>query len=152
MSKQLEVVNDPEFAKLPCVVAILAAKDTKTPLFKQIATYLDAHSPAPKQATAELPDKLKKGKDGKPDVTPIVLALEARLHKMEDSERRMEEHHVAEVKELERLAKEKKNNTRAVLQIQRIKKKDSRQFAKQSASAKHDIKALKTAVESVKKG
>merc|ERR1719353_2037485 len=36
MNKQLEVVNDPEFAKLPCVVAVLAAKDTKTPLFKQI--------------------------------------------------------------------------------------------------------------------
>ena len=35
---------------------------------------------------AEIPDKLKVGKDGKPDVTPIVMALQARLSKMEDNE------------------------------------------------------------------
>lgn len=151
MAKQLEVMKNPEFAKLPVVVAVLAAKDNKTPLFKQVAAYLDAHA-KPKEAEPQIPDKLKTGKDGKPDVTPIVLALEARLHKMEESERKMEEHHEEEVKELDRVANEKKNNTRAVLQIQRIKKKDSRTFAKRSAMAKHDIKALKTAVESVKKG
>jgi len=152
MSKQLEVVNDPEFAKLPCVIATLAAKDTKTPLFKQIATYLDAHSPAPKQATAELPDKLKQGKDGKPDVTPIVLALEARLHKMEEGQQRMEEHHKKADAELDKAIEEKKNNTRLVHQIKNMKKHDDRDFAKQAAMAKHDAQALKSAIEAVKKG
>jgi hypothetical protein len=109
MSKQLEVVNDPQFAKLPSVVAVLAAKDTKTPLFKQIATYLDAH--APKQV--EIPDKLKQGKDGKPDVTPIVLALEARLHKMEDAESRMEEHHREADTRLDKAVQEKKKQHQA---------------------------------------
>lgn len=151
MSEQLEVVKDAQFAKLPCVVAILAAKDTKTPLFKQIASYLDAHAPK-KPADVQLPEKLKAGKDGKPDVTPIVLALEARVHKMEESQRQMEDHHQDANTELDRAAVEKKNNTRLVHQITHMKKKDDRDFAKQAAMAKHDIAALKSAIESVKKG
>jgi len=151
MSKQLEVAMSPEFAKLPAVVAILAAKDMKTPLFKQVATYLDAHAP-PKVVEPQIPEKLTKGKDGKPDVTPIVLALESRLHKMEDSEERMEEHHQTEMTALNKLVVDKKNNTRAVHQIQKVLKHDNRDFLKQSAMAKHDIQSLKSAVESVKKG
>jgi len=151
MSEQLAVANDPQFAKLPCVVAVLAAKDTKTPLFKQIASYLDAHAPK-KPAEVQIPDKLKAGKDGKPDVTPIVLALEARVHKMEDSEMRMEEHHRDANAALDRAALEKKNNTRLAKQITHMKKKDDRDFAKQAAMSKHDIVALKSAIESVKKG
>jgi len=152
MSKQLEVVNSPDFAKLAVVSAILAAKDTKTPLFKQVATYLDAHSTKPKEANLEMPDKLKQGKDGKPDVTPIVLALEARLHKMQESEKRMEDHHQEEMTELDKAVEEKKNNTRVVHKIKAVKKGDTREFAKHAAMANHDIQALKSAIESVKKG
>merc|ERR1719398_461410 len=108
----------------------------KTPLFKQIAVYLDAHAP-PKKAEPQIPAKLTKGKDGKPDVTPIVLALESRLQKMEESERRMVDHHREEIAVLDKVAKEKKNNTRAVVQIARMKKKEERTFAKQSAVGKH---------------
>merc|ERR1719162_2262915 len=110
MSKQLEVAMSAEFAKLPAVIAILAAKDMKTQLFKQVATYLDAHAP-PKVVEPQIPEKLTKGKDGKPDVTPIVLALDARVHKMEDSEERMEEHHQTEMTALNKMVEEKKNNT-----------------------------------------
>merc|ERR1719272_1026863 len=116
----------------------------KTPLFKQVATYLDAHAP-PKVVEPQIPEKLTKGKDGKPDVTPIVLALEARLHKMEDSEERMEEHHQTEMTALNKMVVEKKNNTRAIHQIKRMQKKDTREFLKQSAVAKHDIAALSQA-------
>jgi hypothetical protein len=151
MSKQMEVLQSDEFKSLPCVVAVLAAKDTKTPLFQQVAAYLDAHAP-PKAVEPQIPNKLKAGKDGKPDVTPIVMALEARVEKMEDSERRMEEHHDEEMKELDRVAIEKKNNTRAVHQIKRMQKQDQRQFLKNSAVAKHDIQTMKEAIEAVKKG
>jgi len=152
MSEQLEVVNDPQFAKLPCVVATLAAKDTKTPLFKQIATYLDAHSPKPKAAKDEIPDKLKKGKDGKPDVTPIVLALEARLHKMEESEKRMEDHHREGQVAFDKALVEKKKNKHLVKRMKSMKKRDNRDFLKQAAMAKHDSVTLKSAIESVKNG
>jgi len=151
MSKQLEVAQNPEFAKLPAVIAVLAAKDMKTPLFQQVAAYADAHAPK-KAAEPQIPAKLTKGKDGKPDVTPIVLALEPRMHKMQDSERHMEEHHQEEMTGLDRMAAEKKNNTRAVHQIKKMQKKDTRDFLKQSAMAKHDIQALQSAIESVKKG
>lgn len=152
MSKQLEVANDPEFAKLPCVIAVLAAKDTKTPLFKQLATYLDAHSPKPMKAKDELPSKLKTSKDGKPDVTPIVLALEAQLKKMEEHVKRMEEHHKKTDAAYVNATVEKKNNTRLVHQIKNLKKHDDRDFAKQDAMAKHDAQSLKAAIEAVKKG
>jgi hypothetical protein len=153
MSKQLEVAASPEFAKLPVVVAVLAAKDMKTPLFKQIALYLDAHaSVKPRQAEPVIPAKLLMGRDGKPDVTPIVSALEARLHKMEDNEKRMEEHHDQEMQELDRAAKEKKTDKRAVHQILRLKKGDNRAFAKQAALGKHDIETMKTAIDAVKNG
>jgi len=152
MSEQLKVLNDSEFAKLPCVVAVLAAKDTKTPLFKQIAAYLDAHSPKPKDAADALPAKLTKGKDGKPDVTPIVMALEGRLHKMEESEKLMEEHHKEADARMDEAALEKKNNTRLVHQIKNMKKRDDRDFAKQAAMSKHDAASLKLAIEAVKKG
>merc|ERR1719195_215448 len=153
ISKQLEVMNSQEFAKLPVVVAVLAAKDMKTPLFKQVAGWLDAHAPAqPKAVTPQIPEKLSAGKNGKPDVTPIVLVLESNLRHMEASEKSMADHHEAEMKELDRLMVEKKNNTRAVHQIQRIKKKDQRDFAKRAAIGKHDLQTLKSAIESVKKG
>jgi len=152
MSKQLEVADSPEFAKLPSVKAVLAAKDTKTPLFKQIAAYLDAHSPKPKEAADGIPDKLKKGKDGKPDVTPIVLALESGLHKMEESQKHMAEHHKKADADFDKAMLEKKNNTRLVHKMKNMMKKNDREFAKEQALAKHDAEALKMAIESVKKG
>jgi len=153
LSKQLEVMNNQEFAKLPVVVAVLAAKDMKTPLFQQVAGWLDAHSPPkPKEVEPQIPEKLAKGKDGKPDVTPIVLVLESNLQKMGESEKHMADHHAAEMKELDRLIIEKKNNTRAVHQIERIKKRDQRDFAKHVAVGKNDLQTLKLAIESVKKG
>jgi len=153
ISKQMKVMSSQEFAKLPVVVAVLAAKDMKTPFFKQVAGWLDAHSPAKlKEVGPQIPEELKTGKDGKPDVTPIVLVLESNLQKMEESEKRMADHHEEEMKELDRLMVEKKNNTRAVHQIERMKKRDQRDFAKQAAVGKHDLQTLKLAIESVKKG
>jgi len=153
ISKQLEVMKSPDFAKLPVVAAVLAAKDVKTPLFKQVAAWLDAHAPTrPKKVEPQIPEKLNKGKDGKPDVTPIVLALESNLNKLEKGEQRMVDHHEAEMKELDRLMTEKKNNTRAVHQIQLMKKRDQREFSKQVVMGTHDLQALKSAINSVKKG
>jgi uncharacterized protein len=151
MAKQMEVMTSAEFAKLPAVIAVLAAKDTKTPLFQQIATYADAHA-RPKEVEPQMPENLKKGKDGKPDVTPIVLALQSRLKKMQDSEDRMEEHNQREMTALNKMALDKKNNTAAVHQIKRMQKRDNRDFKKRAAVAKHDIAVLSQAIESVKKG
>jgi len=153
ISKQVEDMKSPDFAKLPVVAAVLAAHDMKTPLFQQVAAWLDAHSPTkPKKVEPQIPEALKAGKDGKPDVTPIVLVLEANLKHLEASEKSMAEHHEAEMKELDRLMIEKKNNTRAVHRIERMKKHDQREFAKQEAIGKHDLQTLKSAIESVKKG
>jgi len=154
MSKQMEVLTSSEFSKLKVVAAVLAAKDLKTPLFKQVATYLDQHSPKPvaEPKMLDIPDKLKVNKDGKPDVTPIVLALEGRLHKMEENEARMEHHHEEEMKELDQVAAEKNKSAAAVHHIKKLKRSEERQFAKQSAMGKHDVQAIKSAIDAVKKG
>lgn len=154
-SKLMEILNSEDFSHLKVVQSIIAAKDEKTPLFQQVATYLDQHSPKPvakAPKAPEIPDKLAVGKDGKPDVTPIVLALETRLHKMQDNEKRFEQHHEQEIKELDRVAADKKNSKAAVHQIKMMKHSEQRQFAKESAMAKHDIQAIESAVEAVKKG
>merc|ERR1712039_169720 len=76
MDKQLEVLNSAEFAKLPCVIAILKAKDTKVPLFQQVAKFLDEHGDH-KTVTSAKPFK-------KPDVSAIVQSLQVRVSKMEE--------------------------------------------------------------------
>jgi len=155
MDKQMEILKSAEFAGLKVVSAVLAAKDSKTPLFQQIATYLDAHSPKPAVAepkAPQIPDKLVAGKDGKPDVTPIVVALEARVHSMEEGGKRMEAHHAAAMKDMERVALEKKSSKAAVRHIKKMEKSEERQFQKQLSSQHHDVASIKSAIEAVKKG
>merc|ERR1719188_2769608 len=88
MEKQLEVLQAAEFAKLPCVIAVLKAKDTKVPLFQQIAKFLDEHG-GHKAVTAAKPAK-------KPDVSVIVQSLEVRVHKMEEHKKLSLQHHSEE--------------------------------------------------------
>lgn len=101
MDKQLEVLESSEFAKLPVVKAVLAAKDVKTPLFQQVAGWMDQHTEKVVPTAEMIPNKLKKGKDGKPDVAPIVNALSARLHSLEDSEQHTAQLHEEEMKHFE---------------------------------------------------
>jgi hypothetical protein len=154
--KQMEVLTSAEFSKLEVVKAVLAAKNTKIPLFQQVAAYLDEHSPKPKvveSPTLEMPAKLKRGKDGKPDVTPIVAALEVRLHRMEENQNHMEQHHKEAMQQFDKVAEAKKNSTKAVQHhIQKLKHSEERQFAKESAMGRHDIAALQSAIVAVKTG
>jgi len=156
MEKQMEVLSDPEFKDLPEVKAILAAKDTKTPLFKQIAQYIDKHENRTSAASVEdgIPAKLKKLANGKPDVTPIVDALEVKIKDLEKSEKRRDELHAKEMKSLEDAAvkEDKKKNERLAKKVRRTEKKEDREFKKQQGLAHKDIGSLKAAVTAIEKG
>lgn len=164
MEKQLEVIKSEDFAKLAVVKAVLAANDTKTPLIQQVGAWLDKHSPAPtagspswspaaEKAAPEIPDKLKAGKDGKPDVTPIVQALEVRLDSLKDHEKREAELHSKVMKELDAAEeKEKEKSPKRAHRIELMKKKETRKYAKQDAMNKHDVKSMNDAIDAIKKG
>jgi len=158
MDKQLEVMTDKEFANLAVVKAVLAAKDSKTPLFQQVAGWLDQHknatAAAPEvPASEQIPENLKKGKDGKPDVTPIVNALTARLHSLEANEKHHGMLHDEEMQEFDAAFKKaEKNNTHRAHRVELMKKKEARKYAKEAAMGKHDIQSMKEAIDAVKQG
>merc|ERR1712032_629524 len=110
MEAQLKVLRSAEFSGIPAVAAVLAAKDLKTPLVKQVADFIDKQSGNSSvegarglsvDVSSEIPQKLSIRKAGKPDVTGIVNALQVRLHHIEDSERRRKKLHAEEMRELD---------------------------------------------------
>lgn len=151
MDEQLAVLRSEEFSHLPVVAAVLAAKDGTTPLFQQVATYLDKHSgkATPSNATAAIPNKLKRGKDGKPDVSPIVNALEHQLQHLQENKKRQDGLHT---KEMDAYATAIKKNPKLSRRIQSVKKASNRKFLKQEAISRNDIKSLESAIDAVKKG
>lgn len=156
MEKQLEVLRSPEFQDLPDVKAVLAAHDMDTPLFQQIAKYADrgSNNTLPTSTlAAEIPSKLKLTKDGKPDVTPIVTAMNKRIQHLEESEKRRAALHAKEMQQLEAAAtKQDKTNKGLAHRVRLMKKNEDRKFAKEAALTHKDVVSLKAAVEAIKKG
>jgi hypothetical protein len=155
MSKQFEVLRNPEFANLPVVGAVLKANDTSVPLFQQVAAYLD-HQEArndTKQATVA-PKSLRGAKDvRKPDVRPIVAALERQLQHLEANEKLQSKQHAAEMKELDAAAERKeKTSSKAAHHIRMLKKEENRKHAKLDALHRHDIETLRAAIVAIEQG
>mmetsp|Transcript_50104 Transcript_50104/g.88325 ORF Transcript_50104/g.88325 Transcript_50104/m.88325 type:complete len:386 (+) Transcript_50104:91-1248(+) len=155
MEKQLEVLKSPDFANLPEVKAVLAAKDTKTPLFQQIADYVDKHEnhTSTNVSMNLIPNALKMKADGKPDVSPIVNALNARIQRLEDGEKHRAELHAKEMQALEASAKkEDKKNANLAHRVRLMKKSEDRKFKKAQALAHSDLVSLQAAVAAIQKG
>merc|ERR1719316_58781 len=107
-----------------------------------------------KGTPADIPEKLKVGKDGKPDVSPIVSALEFRLHNLEDSEKHRAALHQQAMNEFDKAIKkeEAKKNQKVAKHVERMKKSENRKYMKQEGVTKNDIKSLKSAIEAIKTG
>ncbi|CAK0833703.1 unnamed protein product, partial [Prorocentrum cordatum] len=85
MQKQLEVLGSPEFVGLAASKAVLAGRDTKTPLFQQVANFLDAHGGGGggrRSAAVEAHSAA---------VAHVVASLRARLAHLEQSARHAED-------------------------------------------------------------
>lgn len=151
MDKQLQVLEASDFKGLAVTKALLEKHDAKTPLFQQVAAFLDAHGgkapvPAP-------PALVKTGKDGKPDVSGLVAALQLRLHHLEESAKREKHLHEVVMSELDEAArKEAKTSKKSAHRIQLMKKSENRKFVKQSAMGSHDIASLKAAIAAIQMG
>jgi len=149
MAKQMEVLKSEEFRHLPVVVAVLAANNTATPLYQQVGAYLDAHSSG---ASAVVPKPSKVA--GKPDVSGIVTALEARLTKLEAAESRRDVLHRDQMKKMEEAAieQDKKKASTLAHRIRLLKRSEDRKFAKEAALGRKDVMSLKEAVTAIKTG
>eukprot|EP00929_Paragymnodinium_shiwhaense_P055272 TRINITY_DN276_c0_g2_i1.p1 TRINITY_DN276_c0_g2~~TRINITY_DN276_c0_g2_i1.p1 ORF type:complete len:382 (+),score=161.67 TRINITY_DN276_c0_g2_i1:62-1207(+) len=146
--KQMEVLQSDEFKHLAVVEAVLAAKDTKTPLFQQVAGYLDKHS-----SSGKAPTPAKVGKDGKPDLSAILTSLQARIQHLENAEKDRKAHHDAEMKKFDDIvATESKKSQKVAHHFQLMKKSSDRQFKKEESITDHDIASLKDAVVAINKG
>jgi len=145
--EQLKVLESDEFKSLPAVKAVLAAKDTKTPLFQQVAGYLDKHSGG-KPVTP-----IKVGKDGKPDMSGILSSLQSRVAHLEGADKERKEQHAAEMKKMDDIvASEGKKNQKVAHHFEMMKKSSDRKFKKEQAIMEHDIASLKQAVVAINKG
>jgi len=149
MKKQMEVLKSPDFAKLPCVIAVLKNKDTTTPLFKQVAKFLDEH---PEHHSAAETSSSHKAKA--PDMSSIIQALEMRVHKIEDNNKRRV---ALNSQEMTNFNKAEVNatshrNTKLEHRLEHLQKKEERKFKMEEAVSSKDLASLKDAVDAIKHG
>jgi hypothetical protein len=147
MDKQLEVLKAPDFANLAVTKEILAKKDMKTPLFKQVANFLDAHGHAESKTHDSSPTApaLKSAA-----VAQIVTSLQARLTHLETTARHSEEAHANATNRVQAL--EKTKNKREAKILHSIEKKEDRKYQKMMAIRRQDITTMKAAISAVEKG
>jgi molybdopterin converting factor small subunit len=147
IEKQMEVLNSSEFKNLPVVAELIKAKDNKTPLFKQVAAYLDKHGDG---KSLEKAKALKVDRNGKRDLSSIIDPLQTRIQHLKDADKHRAERHTLEIKKMDEKLKNASSSLKHRLEL--MKKKSERQFKKDSLLAKSDIESLESAVAAIKKG
>lgn len=142
MEQQLEILTDDDFAGLEVAKSLLAKHDAKVALYVQAAKYLDEHpqrKPAP----------MREAKPGNP-LAQVQAMLEKRLYALEHEYQVREKFHNQKVADFATRLKKADKKEQHVVQI--MQKREERNFKKWSAMRKHDINAMRDAVEGVKKG
>lgn len=152
MKEQLAVLKAEDFNKLPVAVELLKSNDTKTPLYKQAANYLD--KTGAKKQDSKVAKATTKPLSKEAQMAPILTALNARIASSEQSISHMSHQHDVEMDNLNDAIKksEAKKIKMSSEKIERIKKREDRTYKKHIAVAKNDLESLKTAVEAIKKG
>lgn len=142
MDEQLKILKDDDFAPLEVAKALLAKHSTETALYVQAASYLDAH---PNRTSAPM----LASKPSNP-LAQVQSMLEKRLYALEHEYQVREKMHQKKADELS--ARFKKASVKEQHTVHIMEKREERNFKKWSAMRKHDIAAMKDAVDGVKKG
>merc|ERR1719440_2729859 len=142
MDEQLKVLKADDFAPLEVSKALLKEHNATSPLYVQVANYLDKHpkrKPAPVQEVhASNP------------LANVQSMLQKRLDALQHEFDVRERLHNKKVTEFALRWKKADKKEQHVVNIMR--KREERNFKKWAAMRKHDIKAMTDAVEGVKKG
>merc|ERR1719293_236566 len=112
MDKQLEVLGAPDFAGLAASKAVLARRDMKTPLFQQVANFLDAHGGSGGSAGDRRSAAMESHSAA---VAHIVTSLKARLAHLEQNARHAEEAHANATKRVKALERTKDNRSAKIV-------------------------------------
>eukprot|EP00747_Dinoflagellata_sp_TGD_P183039 gnl/TRDRNA2_/TRDRNA2_37696_c1_seq1.p1 gnl/TRDRNA2_/TRDRNA2_37696_c1~~gnl/TRDRNA2_/TRDRNA2_37696_c1_seq1.p1 ORF type:complete len:375 (+),score=89.08 gnl/TRDRNA2_/TRDRNA2_37696_c1_seq1:53-1177(+) len=158
----VEQIGSNGLEHLAVVLSVLTQKHMETPLFQHAAAFLDGHvttpinrteasiaaQPTESDAMSGILDNLKVGKHGKPDMSPIISALEFRLHHMEVSERQHAAFHLEKMKKLDTAMKKEGPGPKRILR----KMTESRNYLKAEGIVKSNINSLKSAITAIETG
>lgn len=142
MDQQLEILKDDDFSGLEVSKALLAKHNATAALYVQVAGYLDTHpnrKPAP----------MREAKPSDPKAH-VAAVLEKHLATLEHEYEVHEGLHKRKVEEL--VAKAKNATAKQQRLVHIMEKREERNFKKWAAMKKHDINAMKDALDGVKKG
>lgn len=144
MNKQLAVMQSQDFRDLPVVAAVLKANSTKTPLFQQVAAYLDKRAGGAGHASATV---------GAKHLAQIVSSLEKRVDQLKKSAARRAKADALEMKRLkDEAAKNEKTDAKLAHRLRSMAKSEHRRFLKAAALETRDINTLQGAADAVKRG
>mmetsp|Transcript_99987 Transcript_99987/g.287400 ORF Transcript_99987/g.287400 Transcript_99987/m.287400 type:complete len:374 (+) Transcript_99987:62-1183(+) len=138
-AKQLEVLTSAEFRNLPVSKELLAKKDETTPLFQQVAMWMDKHggSDAGKMTKTQ---KLSK----------TLAYFQSRVETLEKEEARMQKVHAMSAKRYEDLIKT--SSKREAKSLETMKKRSDRRFKKKFLVQQKQSKMMKDVVVALKAG
>lgn len=148
MEQQLQTLERPEFKDLKVAQAVVAARDMETPLFKQVAAYLDGHGKS--ESSQEASEG--RGSDGR-SAEDIVKKLEERIRSLTVASKVFQHLHAVEMKTLEASAKAKEGrHPEEARKIRKLAKGSQKDFVRQLKEKQVDIDNVMASVAAIKHG
>jgi len=141
MKKQIEVLESADFKGLPVSEALIAKHNDSTPLFQQVAEYMDLHGVAGHASGLSL--KVQK-------LAKTVAFFTQQEEALERQEQVMQRLHERKIAELDELIKKSSNATAHSLLVE--KKHADREFKKRSLVHQQQIKLMKDIISALKRG
>jgi len=141
MKKQLEVLESPDFRLLPVSKALLAKHEDKTPLFQQVALFMDKHNATVNMTSADAKAmRLQK----------TIAYFEHRVDVMKGQEEKSRSIHERRDQEYEKLIKG--SSGKSAHHFQLMMKSSDREYKKRMLSHTKETKMMEDIVAALKKG
>lgn len=148
MAKQLEILNNKDFAHLEVSKALVAKHNETAPLYQQAATYLDQHVGKAKEQS--ILAKATKHAAIEARAETAANAFQKRVDSMQKVFDSREKQHKKRMRELsDGVHKAPKTSKHA---MEAMLKREARTFKKWAATQKHDIDSMKAAVGAIRSG
>lgn len=148
MDKQLAILKDGDFAALAVSKALVAKHDDKTPLYVQVAEYLDAHKGQGSGKVAmNAAEERAKAQD---KIKALATSFEQRVVSLKRTNDEKTKAHEKRVASLKAALKKASKNSRDQHVMQIMLKREERNFKKWAAVQEHDIQSMEEAVTAIK--
>lgn len=162
MKEQLEILEADDFKNLPVSKALVQNHDEKTPLFKQVAAYLDNQSKTASKKSDAPKSQAEMKALAKAQLDKVESLLQSNLERMEKNLATEEAMHKKHVGALEAALKKRLSNATVAkdhTKADHLKKvfasmikKEDRTYQRWHALALRDEKSLKASLVAIKKG